>query len=129
MTLNIAEQHDAHSGLSCAQVDRLLDAQRTRLDSLTRRLAWREQQATQRLTPEEHRTAVLAAFATAEALQAGNLTAVEALAPRSIAEQRAQASALVTGLAAVADTQPGLIDAIRGAVLSLTFTEQDGDPR
>lgn len=122
------EQHDAHNGLTCAQTDSLVDAQRARLDTLTRRLAWREQQATQRLTPEEHRTATLAAFATAEALQAGNLTAVEALAPRSIAEQRAQASALVTGLAAVADTQPGLIDAIRGAVLAMTF-EQDGEPR
>lgn len=128
--MNIAEQHDAHNGLTCAQADAIVDAQRARLDTLTRRLAWREQQATQRLDPEEHRTAALAAFATVEALQAGNLTAVEALAPRSIAEQRAQASALVTGLAAVADTQPGLIDAIRGAVLGLTFAEQqDGGPR
>lgn len=127
--MNLTEQHEAHNGLTCAQTDAIIDAQRARLDTLTRRLAWREQQATQRLTPEEHRTAVLAALATVEALQAGNLTAVEALAPRSIAEQRAQASALVTGLAAVADTQPGLIDAIRSAVLTLTFAEQDGDPR
>lgn len=96
-----------------------IEVQAARIRELEQRLAWREAQATARLTPEEHRCAALAAFAAVEAAQQGNLVELEVLAPRTVAEMRSHLAALTTALAALADRDPHLVPAMRSAILNV----------
>ena len=111
------QQHEAHDGLTCAQTDALLDLR-------TRQWQHRERQATHRLTPEEWRATVLDMFAAVAALNDGRVDDLEALAPTTIAEYRAQLAAAVEAMAYITTTDDAALAMARNYVVAGSYTRE-----
>lgn len=114
----LAELDDARAAL----------AREVAAHSVTRdRLAWREEQATHRLTADEAQAERLAVVAAVEARIRGDVAAVEAVAPRTIAAIRMQAATAIEALADLTQNQPEIAPALRAAILAADTEETPTD--
>lgn len=118
-------QRAAHDGLTCREVEQLLESRTRQLIELREQVKAQQAPNTARGTAENERTTALECVARIEAVARGDAAAATQLAPTTPWEAAVHAGVMVQALAALANDNPDLTGQMRAELIALTAIDND----